>query len=70
MKNKIPVELKKITASYGRVFLAAALTLYLAGERDLTSLWAAGVSAILPPLVRWLNPSDEVFGRTVEEDKE
>ncbi len=70
MKNKIPAELKKITASYGRVFLAAALTLYLAGERDLTSLWAAGVSAILPPLVRWLNPSDEVFGRTVEEGKE
>jgi hypothetical protein len=41
----------------------ASLTLYLAGERDLVSLWAAGVASILPPLVRWLNPNDEGFGR-------
>jgi len=54
---------KPVVASYGRVFLAAALTLYLAGERDLAALWAAGVASVLPPLVRWLNPQDEGFGR-------
>ena len=64
MLNKIPNQVKKIAASYARVFIAASLTLYLAGERDLSALWAAGVAAVLPPLVRWLNPNDEAFGRT------
>lgn len=69
MLNKIPNEVKKIAASYGRVFIAAALTLYLAGERDLSALWAAGVAAVLPPLVRWLNPDDSGFGRTAEDEE-
>jgi hypothetical protein len=56
-------EVKPVALSYGRVFVAAALTLYLAGERDLSALWAAGVASVLPPLVRWLNPNDEGFGR-------
>lgn len=63
MLNKIPTELKAAALSYLRVFIAAALTLYLAGERDLAALWAAGVAAVLPPLVRWLNPNDAAFGR-------
>lgn len=63
MWNKIPHDIKAVAASYARVFIAAALTLYLAGERDLSALWAAGVAAVLPPLVRWLNPNDEGFGR-------
>jgi len=54
---------KPVALSYARVFIAASLTLYLAGERDLVSLWAAGVASVLPPLVRWLNPNDEGFGR-------
>jgi hypothetical protein len=54
---------KLILASYARVFVAASLTLYLAGERDLSTLWAAGVASVIPPLVRWLNPDDETFGR-------
>jgi hypothetical protein len=56
-------EAKPVALSYARVFIAAALTLYLAGERDLAALWAAGVASVLPPLVRWLNPNDEGFGR-------
>lgn len=63
MLNRIPEQAKAVAASYARVFVAAALTLYLAGERDLSQLWAAGVAAVLPPLVRWLNPNDESFGR-------
>jgi hypothetical protein len=54
---------KPVALSYARVFIAASLTLYLAGERDLSALWAAGVASVLPPLVRWLNPNDEGFGR-------
>lgn len=61
--DRIPEQVKAVVASYARVFIAASLTLYLAGERDLSALWAAGVAAVLPPLVRWLNPNDESFGR-------
>lgn len=49
--------------SYARVFVAAVLTLHLAGESDPKKLWAAGLAAVLPPLVRWLNPNDPAFGR-------
>ena len=55
-------DFKKIAASYARSFLAAALALYLAGETDIKKIGAAGVAAVLPPLLRWLNPKDEAFG--------
>jgi hypothetical protein len=54
---------RPIAASYARSFLAAVLTLALAGERDHRALLAAGVAAIAPPLLRWLNPNDPSFGR-------
>lgn len=54
---------KAICWSYARVFVAAVLTLVMAGETDPSKLWAAGVAAVLPPLVRWLNPNDPAFGR-------
>jgi hypothetical protein len=57
-------QIKAVTLSYTRVFAAAILALYLAGERDLAMLWEAGVAAILPPLLRWLNPNDTNYGRT------
>lgn len=50
-------------ASWARSFLAAVLTLWLAGETDPRALIAAGVAAIAPPLLRWLNPADPAFGR-------
>jgi len=55
-------DLSKIAASYLRSFLAAALALYLAGETDPKKLGAAGVAAVLPPILRWLNPNDSGFG--------
>lgn len=55
---------KEMILSYVRVFLAAVLALYLAGESDLAMLWQAGVAAVLPPLIRWLNPNDKAYGRT------
>jgi hypothetical protein len=49
--------------SYARSFLSAVIALYLAGETDPKALLAAGVAAILPPLLRWLNPNDMAYGR-------
>ena len=54
---------KAILGSYARSFLTGALTLYMAGETDPRKLLAAGVAAILPPFLRWLNPNDTAFGR-------
>jgi hypothetical protein len=54
---------KRVVASYARSFLAAILTLWLAGENQPRALLAAGIAAIAPPLLRWLNPADPAFGR-------
>jgi hypothetical protein len=54
---------KAMLGSYARSFLSAVIALYLAGETDPKALLAAGVAAILPPLLRWLNPNDMAYGR-------
>jgi hypothetical protein len=58
---------KAILGSYARSFLTGAITLYLAGETDPKKLLAAGIAAVLPPLLRWLNPNDKAFGRGSQE---
>ena len=55
-------EFKKVAASYLRAFAAASLTLFMAGETDWNKLFYAGCAAVLPPLLRFLNPKDEAFG--------
>lgn len=55
-------ELKKMAASWGRSFLAACIAVYLAGVTDPKAIVGAGVAAVLPPLLRWLNPNDTGFG--------
>jgi hypothetical protein len=58
---------KALIASYARSFLSAAVALYLAGETEPKKLLAAGVAAVLPPLLRWLNPNDAAYGRGSQE---
>jgi hypothetical protein len=57
---------KEVTASWARSFLAAALTLYMAGVQDPKTLLMAGVAAVAPVILRWLNPNDKSFGVTGE----
>ena len=57
---------KAIAASWGRSFLAAVLTLYLAGVTDPKTLLMAGVAAIAPVVLRYLNPNAKSFGVTGE----
>ncbi len=59
----MPIRDRALLASYARSFLGAALALYLAGETDPKKLLAAGLAAVVPPLLRWLNPNDAAFGR-------
>ena len=56
-------DLKTIAASYGRSFLSACIAVYLAGVTDPKAIIGAGVAAILPVLLRWLNPNDKAFGK-------
>jgi hypothetical protein len=42
--------------------MAAALALYMAGVTDLKTLGMAGVAAVAPVILRWLNPKDQSFG--------
>ena len=56
-------ELKPMLASYARSFIAASLAVYMAGVTDPKAIASAGLAAILPVLMRWLNPADKVYGR-------
>lgn len=50
-------------ASYGRSLLAAGLALYAAGVTDPTQLANALWAALLPVIIRYVNPNDPAFGR-------
>ena len=65
MKINISQEQKRAFASYVRSASATVLTVVIAGETSPNTIWAAFVAAFLPPVVRWLNPSDVAFGRKV-----
>jgi hypothetical protein len=55
-------KMKPIAASWARSFMAATVALYMAGETDPKKLGMAGVAAVLPVILRWLNPKDTAFG--------
>jgi hypothetical protein len=57
---------KSLAASWGRSFLAAALALYMAGITDPKTLAMAGIAAVAPVILRWLNPGDASFGVSKE----
>lgn len=55
-------QLKALLASWSRSFLAAGIAVYLAGVTDPKAIAGAGLAAILPVILRWLNPKDSAFG--------
>jgi hypothetical protein len=62
--DKLVAEIKPIFESYVRAALGAGLAVYLAGNHDIGAFVSAAAAAVLPPLLRWLNPNDAGFGRT------
>ena len=54
--------LKPLLASWARSFIAAALAVYMAGVTDPKAILTAGAAAVLPVVLRWLNPKDSAFG--------
>jgi hypothetical protein len=55
-------QIKPLAASWARSFMAAAIAVYMTGETDPKTLGMAGVAAVLPVILRWLNPNDAAFG--------
>lgn len=42
--------------------MAAAIAVYLSGNTDIKAIAGAGAAAVLPVILRWLNPNDAAFG--------
>ena len=56
-------QLKAVSASWARSFLAAGIATYLAVGWDVPAIVNAALVASLPVILRWLNPNDTAFGR-------
>jgi hypothetical protein len=54
-------KIKLMIASWLRSYIAAALAVYMSGG-DLKAMALGGVAAIVPVLIRYLNPNDANFG--------
>jgi hypothetical protein len=55
-------DIKAIAASWARSFLAASIAVYMAGITDPKAIAGAGLAAVLPVIMRYLNPNDKAFG--------
>ena len=52
---------KQLLASWSRVALSAALAYYVAtGSLDTKAIFSAALTAVIPPILRWLNPNDQL----------
>ena len=56
------IQAKALFASWARSFLAASIAVYIAGVTDPKAIGMAGLAAVLPVVLRWLNPKDSAFG--------
>ena len=52
---------KALIASWLRSYIAAALAVYMAGG-DLKAMAMGGIAALVPVIMRYLNPADSSFG--------
>jgi hypothetical protein len=55
-------QFKALAASWARSFMAASIAVYMAGVTDPKAIATAGLAAILPVVLRYLNPKDSAFG--------
>jgi hypothetical protein len=56
-------QLKAALASYGRSVLGAATAMYASGVTDPQTLTYSLLGALVPVLLRAVNPNDKAFGR-------
>ena len=49
--------------SYARSALSAVAAVIATGNWNPEDIFKAAVIAVLPPVLRWVNPNDKAFGR-------
>jgi len=54
---------KAMLASYGRSIIAAVIAVYSTGNMNPSDLGKAALAALVPVLLRYVNPKDLAFGR-------
>lgn len=61
MKVKTKKTIKQVTGSWARAAISAVIAYYLAtGSMDPKALASAALAAVLPPIMRYLNPKDSL----------
>ena len=55
---------KALFASYGRSVVGAVIAVYMTGATNPTDYVKAAIAALIPPVMRWVNPNDTAFGRS------
>jgi hypothetical protein len=60
---KITNKDKAMFASYARSVVGALIAVYSTGTTDPSDYGKGAIAAIIPPLLRWVNPKDAGFGR-------
>jgi hypothetical protein len=59
MNEKQINTMKQLVASWARAGIAAAMAYYLAtGDMSLKALSSAALAAVIPPIIRFVNPKD------------
>jgi hypothetical protein len=53
-----------LLASYGRSVVGAVIAVYMTGANNPTDYVKAAIAALIPPVMRWVNPNDTAFGRS------
>lgn len=56
-------QLKAMLASYGRSVLGAGVAMYASGVTDPETLAYSLIGAVVPVVLRAINPNDKAFGR-------
>jgi len=58
MDKKLQEQLTTVGGTYLRAFITGAVTAFTLGKTDPKDFFAAGLAAIIPIVMRWVNPKD------------
>ena len=57
-------KLRAMFASYARSVVGAVVAVYMTGSTTPSDYSKAAGAALIPPIMRWVNPKDAAYGRT------
>lgn len=59
-------KLQAMFASYARHVVGAVVAVYMTGSNTPSDYAKAAIAALIPPIMRWVNPKDPAYGRTTD----